>query len=736
MNIRNILNTCVLIFMVLCLGISIVSCKDNLPDDRTNNENKGNISEDVVEACRLISERIKEDNLPSNILGIDENISQYMGLLTDNGAFSDIDYEDQSSDWMPKTHLDRLKEMSQAYVSESSTYLGCEELYSYIIKALTYWNEVHPVCDNWYHNQISSPQAMGEILILLRYGTQRVPEDLEKSILQYWENTGGDPVDQSGANETDIALHWLYRGCLQEDKDVLEKALFHTFRVLDPVSANNLGLQFDMSFFQHGPQLYIGGYGTVMINGVTKVATYVADTNYGMTQNQLYSLYRFVNETYMGSIRGNMQFYNVMGRSVSRPGALNSKGFADVLEQMMSIDPEHKSEYEKRITIIKNNDYTGIQRRLNHYYVSDYMALEDERFSACVRMSSNRTRRCENGNDENLRGYFMSDGSTVVALDGDEYYDVFPAWNWSRIPGVTNPYKDPEVFPVAAAWGELGESDFAGGLTDGNNGLAALKAVYKTHDLDMNANKSYFFIDNKIVCLGSGITSTFGDAINTTIESNLHKGIVFYSQNGSVKSLSGSKTVSGTNIEWVWHRNIGYFIVGKNSKVTVKLKKQSGSWFDINKTKDDANVSKDVFTVWFDHGKKPSNVNYSYMIVPDITQSAMVDYPSDVEVLCNSEIVHAVMSNNNKLFQLVFFNRGSMESTTSDLSIKVDNPCALMLQKISDNQFKLYYSDPTHKISSLNVEIIYKGKGTTVSLKDLSNDNVYKGRTHETLISF
>ena len=36
-------------------------------------------------------------------------------------------------------------------------------------------------------------------------------------------------------------------------------------------------------------------------------------------------------------------------------------------------------------------------------------------------------------------GNFVSDGSNAIVKTDDEYFNIFPAWNWTRIPGTTAP---------------------------------------------------------------------------------------------------------------------------------------------------------------------------------------------------------------------------------------------------------------------------------------------------------
>ncbi len=726
----NILESVRFFLFILC-SVAVMSCDaeerfDTGNMDRTEEE----VDEEFKEVCRLISGRIKDDNLPARVSAVDLNVAKWLELIAEDGSFGDIDYKSTAEDWPAKKHLDRLKEITQSYVTEGGAYSGKDEIYTHIENALSYWIKMRPVCSNWYHNQISSPQSIGEIMVMLRYGVKTLPEDLEAAIFDYWEKTGGDPADQSGANETDIALHWLYRGCLQESKSTLQKAVFHSFRPLDFVNPNNVGLQYDMSFFQHGPQLYIGGYGSVMLDGITKVATYVTGTDYGMTRNQLYNLYRFVDEVYVGStVRGSYQFYNVAGRSVSRDNALNVRGFANRLELMKSIDTEHEAIYQKRIGMLRENKFAGIEKKLYHYYIGDYMAIESEGYSACVRLSSKRTRRCENGNNENLKSYFMSDGSTVVSTGGDEYFNIFPVWDWNRIPGVTNPYM--ASIPVAAAWGELGESDFAGGLTDGSNGLSAMKSVYRNHGVNMDANKSYFFIGDKIVCVGSGITSTMSVDVNTTVEQSIKYSNAYYSVNNTENTLQNENTVSA-DIDWLWHNNIAY-IFPDNMQVNVAARKQSGSWRDINRSQSGTTVEKNVLSVWFNHGIRPSGGGYVYIIAPGMDKNLIKDHINDIEILSRTDDVHAI-TDGNGLYQVVFYNKGILRA--GDLSIEADSPCALMLQKSGENAFRFYYSDPSHKLINANVKIGYKGKTVENTLSDFAGDNVYKGRTHNSIINF
>lgn len=88
--------------------------------------------------------------------------------IRENGSWIDLDYQDKSrTPWSPQQHLNRILEMSFAYTSERMDTFKDIGLGSAIISALNYWISVSPICTNWWFNDISVPQTIGKILILL-----------------------------------------------------------------------------------------------------------------------------------------------------------------------------------------------------------------------------------------------------------------------------------------------------------------------------------------------------------------------------------------------------------------------------------------------------------------------------------------------------------------------------------------------------------------------------------------
>ena len=190
-----------------------------------------------------------------------------------DGSFTDVDYASiQRTNWPPLVHINRISDFVFAYTNPENRYYQDEDLYNKIEKGLEYWHERNPWCHNWWYNQIAEPQALGVLLIQMRTGKKQLPHELENKLLERIKKDGGNPAKWTGANRTDIALHWIYRACLSKDAETLEFALENVYNPV--VYTTKEGFQHDNSNFQHGQQLYIGGYGDEILKGVTQVAIY------------------------------------------------------------------------------------------------------------------------------------------------------------------------------------------------------------------------------------------------------------------------------------------------------------------------------------------------------------------------------------------------------------------------------------------------------------------------------
>ena len=154
---------------------------------------------------------------------------------------------------------------------------------------------------------------------------------------------GGHPARWTGANRTDIALHWIYRACLQKNDVDLKTAVENVYSPLSYTVKE--GFQHDNSYFQHGVQLYIGGYGDEILKGVTQVALYTKGTKYALDDERIQFLRHFMCGTYYQVIRGQYMLFDVLGRGVSRNNATQKSHAALFAKRMLELAPAHIDEY-------------------------------------------------------------------------------------------------------------------------------------------------------------------------------------------------------------------------------------------------------------------------------------------------------------------------------------------------------------------------------------------------------
>lgn len=640
----------------------------------------------------------------SSMAKLDQNVASYLGQLKEDGSFPDIDYSSKDrTDWPPMQHIDRLLAMGLAYTQTGSTYHANDELKAKMDLMLTYWHSQQPASNNWYQNEIGEPQRMGQYLILMQnLGKEKISDDLFNKSITRLKNKGGSPGSQTGANRVDVALHWMYRACLTEDDNLMREAMNYIYSTIEYTTGAE-GIQYDNSFTQHGHQLHIGAYGDVFLDGITKACNYAAGTRFTVTGEQLDILSSLVN-TYMGTIRGGYMSYNVIGRSSTRPGA--TKKGTGIIERMIALDPANAAQYSKAIERINGTQQPsyGLEPKSTHFFRGDYTLHQRPEYTVDLRLVSTRTARNEylKDNGEGIKQYFMSDGSTAIMVKGNEYYNIFPVWNYAKVPGVTCPeFVD---IPQAASYIKMGQSAFAGGVTDSLCSVSAYKYIDNEFNINSSANKAWFFFDKEIVCLGNSIKSASEFQVNTTVNQCLLDGDVVISSNGNESTLQTVESNYEDNLDWVFHGNVGYYFPQKG-KLQLSAGERKGNWYEINTNYANAEVKNNVFTLSFNHGLKPADGSYAYIIVPGIsTKEEAKAYKNDnIEIIINTDSVQAVYHKELKMYGLVFYKSAGFSK--HGLTVEADAGCTVLIKDADKAETVVYVSDPTNGGSPINLGI-------------------------------
>jgi chondroitin AC lyase len=305
-------------------------------------------------------------------------------------------------------------------------------------------------------------------------------------------------------------------------------------------------------------------------------------------------------------------------------------------------------------------------------------------------------------NEEGLKMHHVADGGSFLLRTGKEYADVFPVWDWQKIPGTTVVQKPSLPPPNQIA--KKGKSDFVGAVSDGQFGAAAFD-FKSVHD-PLKARKSWFFFDKEYVCLGAGIQSEAEYPVATTInQCLLNKDVV-------VKSVAGTKTLEPgqhdlKGVSWVMHDSVAYLFPTPVS-INVSNTTATGNWRDITHQASATTepVKKDLFTMWFNHGSKLTSAGYAYVVVPGITTTTANTYlaKSGVTILSNTADLQAVQNKLLNLTEVVFYQPGTIK-INGNLELKADSPCIVLVKMGVNSIERIAVSDPTQKLKSLQLTV-------------------------------
>jgi len=630
---------------------------------------------------------------------IAKGIRDFKNRMAGNGSWPDIRYNDRSAtQWLPITHLERIRLLAAGYSNSRSIYYGDEALFAMICNGLRYWCSIKPKSDNWWHNDINTPQHLGQILAMMQLGKKQLPASLQEAALKVMEEARS-PFSFTGANKLDIAIHYICRAAIRQDPRLLQTAVQEAFQ---PIAfTTKEGLQNDFSYLQHKEQLQISSYGLVFLIGSYRVAAWLADTRYAIPDDKRRLLDHYFFETFARTLRGSGIDYNVEGRGVSRPNALDKTKIVDnndvagLFAHIRAVSPERAAALDaiKARLLHRQPPSYQIVPGHTHFWRGDYTIHIRPGYSFNVRTVSSRTIRTESGNGENMLGTVLPDGSVNLVRRGDEYINIMPAWEWDKIPGVTARDYDTAV-TMKKDWGVYGSTAFTGGVSDSLYGATAYTLNYDS----VTAKKSWFFFDDAIICLGTAITSNAPEPVTTTINQAWARGKTLLNDHGGIRTLEQGVTTA--HPRWIWQDSIAY-IFPTEQKVSVSNAEQSGDWSRINKSRK-GTVKGRVFKLWIDHDSRPAGAAYSYIVVPGIGAGDVPSYKTEnIRILSNNNTIQAVAQKEQGIIQAVFYAPGRLEAESTILV--ADQPCIIQVRHTNPGKVTLSVCDPTQQLKTIKL---------------------------------
>jgi hypothetical protein len=627
-------------------------------------------------------------------------ITVWLSALKTDGTWPDINYAGTDAvNWPPYDHLDRMMYMATAYRNPAHPLYNSLSLKNCLLAAYDGWMAKNPQSSNWWWNYIGTQNTLGPIMILI------------KGILSPAQITKGTAIlDRSWAyhifltadNMISVAEITIWNGCLKNDAATVTNGVNAITTQLVITSAE--GIQQDQSFHQHGAQLYSGGYGLNFAYNCSDCAALCRGTAFAFANTKLAILSTFILSGVQPVVRGVSLDHSVMGRGITRPGNSHQQyTVIRICAGMSQAFPSLATQFDAfagRLAAWPAPPASELSGNF-HFWRSDFMTHRRGGFAVSVRMCSNRTVAAELVNNEGLKSCYLGDGAAFCYKSGDEYFDLFPVWNWTRVPGTTcQQQASPPAMPGQY---QYGTTNFVGGVSDGTYGATGFD--YSRNGV--TGRKSWFFFDREIVALGAGITCQSALPVATTANQCRLNGPVTIFTNGARSVLPrGPHALRG--VSWIHHDSIGYFFPAGASgadSVMVRNDTQSGAWSDINTSQSTARVTDSVFCCWISHGATPSGAAYAYGMVPAISVDGMQSYAAAprCRVLANSATLQAVRQDSLRTAGIVFYSADSCKLTDT-ITVTSDLACIALVRETADSVV-LSVSNPLNAAATAHLSL-------------------------------
>lgn len=292
---------------------------------------------------------------------------------------------------------------------------------------------------------------------------------------------------------------------------------------------------------------------------------------------------------------------------------------------------------------------------------------------------------------QNIYGRYMSHGAIQIYGTGspvnakDSGY-VEQGWDWNRWPGTTAIYLPWDLLvETKSSYGRhFTTESFVGGVVLGDNGIWAMRLRDTVYEPGFVALKTVFFFDDKILCLGSGITNNNTQfPTETTVYQVASNGgpSLYRDAEGQWQPLEDSLTVAGGPLWLLDPVGNGYYIPEAKGLRLVRQEQSTplntGNGYGHN-----------LFDVaWFDHGTAPQDQGYEYVIMPQVEPERLVQ-PWDYTVVRKDAQAHIVSIEDLTgyvLFEVVDDLEGLLQG--------VDTPCILLMERDGD-KLHIAVADP------------------------------------------
>ncbi|KAF7436855.1 hypothetical protein PC9H_003688 [Pleurotus ostreatus] len=680
------------------------------------------------------------------------SIPTWISTLGPDGKWPDVDYttgcDAQESGWPAQSHWSRINTFSAGWhggFPHADQWVKNAEIREAISRAMNFWfsnDFTNPACldsggedacpcgtpgfwnQNWFSNVILIPGWVGQVCTLL--GDSLSADELDSCIriTRRAFNTFSTGINHlsagiTGANALDIAGVGVDLALFTGNSTLLSEAFSRVNAevvIQDAVKAD--GIRADGSFGQHAGLLYNGNYGKNYVVDVLALEIATGGTEFGASADSMGAFSTLIEGNqwmiFQNTLTKVLHWdFSVLGRIISLP-VVDNQPTASLKINITQIQVLGQLWDSPTITSAFNALHSpgstvnaGALNGNRMFYANDYMVHRGPGYVTTLKMFSERTQNSECSVSQNPFGFHLSDGTLYTYVQGNEYEDIFAAWDWNLIPGTTVDY---DATPLSCATiRKTGTQPLVGGASDGTVGVAAMRYETPTTKT-LNWRKTWFFLEDDVqFVMIAKLNSTTTAPVFSILDQKRRSGDVLVD---GVNRDSGNYTGVGT----LWHAGVGYVFNASNPSVSLSLQlgPRTGSWSSISSSKAPP-TTVDLFAAWLTHDDL--SIPISYTIYPATSTPAAFEEKvaaTQLRSVRNDGSISALLDVNHRTAMIVYW-------TAAGASVLIPSPTGNAPITIASNgnanlilhmdSWSITLSDPTQTLSTVTVTLTL-GSGT------------------------
>ena len=303
---------------------------------------------------------------------------------------------------------------------------------------------------------------------------------------------------------------------------------------------------------------------------------------------------------------------------------------------------------------------------------------------------------------DNRYGRYQSYGSVQIMGYPSRKASGFDenGWDWNRLPGTTTIHLPYELLdsPLPGTMMARSKENFSGSSSlEGKNGMFAMKLMerkFKNFTPDFVARKSVFCFDNRMVCLGTGISNSNGSypTETTLFQSTFLKGKSDIYVDAKKKDELFSEVLGDGKSHCIQDGYNNYYFV-KGDNVEVRIAQQESRNEKTRKPTEGTFAS-----AFINHGVAPKDAAYEYLVLVQPTKEELdaVSRKSPYSIIQRDNKAHVVKDALTGITAYAAFENYLLKNDELFSSIPAET---MVMRKQEGRGFLLSVCDPNLNIS-------------------------------------